>query len=271
LCNVSDDRGDHVLFPQSDGSATGTSDQLPHLPNLCLNLPDQSDYATTYLAVEPPVIHKVRTLAEVLRAHPQNTSDFRILAIDGVNERTVQFIVEFLANHLSYHLAFQVRVFKRSASCSYENLDLGGFSHQIQTWASTCAHIASSSSERITQGAPLKAPGSGVNPTQLCIYIVPISPLMATIRAANKPSALFANAEVRWRWLVSHWQGILRPDIMINIQSPEATLRDCEVLRIHGSGLDTLVLTPATSGKEIITLKQLRRMCFEVIEWLIQE
>ncbi len=99
------------------------------------------------------------------------------------------------------------------------------------------------------------------------IYILPLSPLIAIIRAANRIIFNCKGEGDRYDlflFFTKYWTGLTVPDITINIQDPTNIMRQGKVLRLYNE--KTLIVTKAQGGRISITPRQLRRVIFEVEE-----
>ena len=245
---------------QISGLSVTTSQHIPLLPMMCL-----------------PIIQQIETLSTILRTHPPNLSRGKVIAVDGVDKDTVLFMIKYLHHHITKHSGLAVRIFNETSVQPQdpETTYLFRYAQVIQNWNmlwNACIELpvaaipeCASQHESImvsSRATPSKSQTAYVN-------IVPLSPLMATGRAASQiPITDAYSNESHWRWLAGYWRGCPRPDITINILDSEGTLKDREVLRIWGHNVNTLVVTKANSGHSVITAKQLRRVGFEVDEWL---
>lgn len=75
-----------------------------------------------------------------------------------------------------------------------------------------------------------------------------------------------------WRWLASKWWSKIPPDITINVQ--DTVCMPNEVARFVEQHINTLVVAKspsATGAINGISPKQLRRIDFEIREWLIDD
>ena len=147
-----------------------------------------------------------------------------------------------LNHHITSHVGCTVRVManaSRPPADPSPRLDF--YVRQIHDWAAMWQTIS---------GAPLPTPSS----TRPCIYLLPLSPLMATIRASNMLALTGTyNTADLWRWLASHWAGHPRPDLTINIEDITVTSVNREVLRMQGYRINTIIVTKASDdGVELV-------------------
>ena len=92
--------------------------------------------------------------------------------------------------------------------------------------------------------------------------------MIALQAAIEGPPKADVWSERKWRWLLSYWRGARRPNIIINIQEYQWGVENGQVLRIVKGDLRGLIIVTAVQRDVAITAKQLRRITFEVIEWI---
>ena len=226
---------------------------------------------------EPPLRQKLRDLSTVFDTSPQQPLNARIIAVQGTSDEGSRFMAQFLTHNIQKELGIPVRVFGDlhppiAAQAEYEQQ-----LHHVRNWfaiSDFIARAAPPSIERVQSQAVI-APTTPLpsinlyNANALYVNIVPLSPLMITTEAAIEgPSEVAVWSERKWRWLLSHWRGGKKPNIIINIQEYQSGVQSGEVLRIIEGDLKGLVVVTATQREVDITAKQLRRIAFEVIEWL---
>ena len=121
--------------------------------------------------------------------------------------------------------------------------------------------------EKIAEAPPPRPPPTR---TGLYIYLLPLSPLMATIRVSNHLvlTGIYSTVD-HWRWLASHWSGYPRPDITINIEDIADVSVNREILRLQGRDMNTLIMIKGLDGRVDLGPQQLYYICFEVEEWLL--
>jgi len=173
----------------------------------------------------------------------------------------VQLVIANLHHNINQDLGCTVRVFGDIIPRKPQFPEMFYFISATNTWGSICDAILQARQKL------LALPPGILLPT--CIYILPLSPLMATIRAADR-IAFNCKGEGDRRdlflFFAKYWTGLTVPDITINIQDPTNTMRQGEVLRLYNE--KTLVVAKAQGGGISITPRQLRRVIFEVEEWL---
>ena len=248
---------------QISGLSVSTSQHIPLLP-----------------MIHPPIIEQIEALSTVLRARPPESSRSKVIAVDGVDRDAVLFMIKYLHYHITKHSGLAVRIFNENfiQPQNPEITELFRYIQVIQDWNMLWNAFIELSiliiSESASQQKSINVSSSVItSKSQIaCVNIIPFSPLMSIGRAASQmPITDACSNETHWRWHAEYWRGSPRPDITINILDPEGTLKDREVLRIWGYNMNTLVITKANSGHVVFTAKQLRRVGFEVEEWLRDE
>ena len=179
----------------------------------------------TESTIAPPVIHKLNALAEFLKKPPTNGTHNKVIAVDGLDRNTVHLVIVDLHSNITKDFHSTVRVLSEDPPQfpAIEPVALTHFSQQRQNWAYMWNVILQ---------APPPAPRVGTWPEyrqgpaphvstanpRLCVWIVPLSLLMATIRASTGMvlRSNYGSTDL-WPWLASHWAGHFRPDVTINI------------------------------------------------------
>ena len=231
----------------------------------------EAKFCTSNLNLAPPILNKLDGLAAFLKPRPQDGPDIRVVAVDGLDRNAVHLVVASLHFHITKELLYTARVVGDyvppkpfDPSAIIENL-----SGQIHYWKGMCDMMLSTAIPM----PPLPTPpeGSLRHPaaSSPCIYLIPLSPLMATIKASKyvELAGTDGNLDI-WRWLAGHWAGQWAPDITINIHESSDIMLEHDVLRIEGKGSKSLFITKAKDGSIDLTPAQLRRVMFEVKEWL---
>ncbi|KAL6716957.1 slightly ste11-like protein [Lecanora helva] len=207
--------------------------------------------------VNPPLVPRLNLLAENLLDRPIEDTQNRIIAVDGLDRNAVQLVIAELHHAITRELKYPVRVINEilPSGPSQGPADMADYLRHINNWAAMW--------NVILHTPPLDA----ANQQQLCVWIMPLSPLMVTTRASIAIALRGGSADM-WAWLASHWAGHLRPDITINVQDVADTSSKQEVLRFEGNGMDTLIVTISRDGGILFTPSQLSRMNLEVKEWI---
>ena len=226
------------------------------------------------LAAPVPYTQHLNVLGEYLDVRPTVNDQNKIIAVDGVDQHAVYLLIATLQHHITNDLGCAVRVFGADLGVPAPLIpDLLVFMTKIQHWGEMWAQIAvappvQSSSGTASRDGPGALP-TPPPPSRPCVYIMPLSPLMATLKAADRVSyPSIYNPNEHFRWLASHWDGYIRPDITVNVQDCYGAIKFPEVLRLQAQNMNTLVVTKGDAGNVSLTPKQLRRVTFEVEEWL---
>ncbi len=225
--------------------------------------------------ITPPVISKINALSEFLKARSPDDPQ-RVIAVDGLDRNAVQLVIAELHYDLSRDLRCTVRVLSEELP-PYpldESAQLAHFLRQIRQWAAMWNLILQAPPPEARLQTPPDHPqqASEYSPERSawpCIWIMPLSPLMATIRASTGMALRGAYGSIDlWPWLASHWAGHLRPDVTINVQEVADTSWKWEVLRFEESDMNTLIVTTSSDRGVHVTSGQLRFIVLEVREWV---
>lgn len=224
------------------------------------------------LAATPPLIQKIKVLAEYLRDCPPGAAQNKIIAVDGLDRDAVQSVIAELHYNITRHLKLTVRVLSQEIPQHpvHESAEIALYHSQIQHWAAMWTLILGALPPAPQPGAGHEesrgAPPATARP---CVWIMPLSPLMATTRASIGIAlkGTYGSADL-WPWLASHWAGCLRPDITVNIQEVADTSSKREVLRLEGDHMNTLIVTIAREGGFHVTSSQLETVNREITQWL---
>lgn len=226
---------------------------------------------------EPPLRQKFRDLSAVFDTCPQQPPDARLIAIQGTSDEETRFMAQFLTHSIQKELGIPVRVFGELSPPTATNTVHEQHLHHVQNWFTISDFITKAAPPSIERArgqavvvptTPLPSAVSQIADT-LYVNIVPLSPLMIASKAAIEgPPEAAVWSERKWRWLLSHWRGARRPNIIINIQEYQWGVENGQVLRIVEGDLRGLIVVTAVQRDVAITAKQLRRIAFEVIEWI---
>ena len=200
-------------------------------------------------------------------ARPLDVSQYKVIAVDGSDRNGVHLIMARLQLHLHKDLGYNVRVFgepQTTGSANECSSELAYFAAIVGAWEATMRAI-----HRAANTSHPTSPAQQLALAQPCVCLVPFSPLMATTRAAARvPFSGAHSNDVHFRWLASHWAGHARPDITISLHETDPVIKHREVLILPGSLMFTLVVIKGQEGGNDVSPKQLRRVVFEVKEWL---
>ena len=229
----------------------------------------------------PFIVQKMTVLSEILRDRPAEATHSRVLAIDGLDRNGIDVLIRFL------YEAFKARSWHSVRLCTIPmiplNSSLMGYTSMITHWNTLWKHFLQVPfpADGLDAGAPSDEHQCALpSPTRLspstsepiCINIVPFSPLMVTYKMASTMASSDPYTEHEmWRWLAEHWRGMIQPDVTISVHLYDGLFHNRDVVRVCDESLKTLMVP--TAGYEEgtgrpFTEKQLRRVLFEVEEWL---
>lgn len=195
----------------------------------------------------------------------------KIIAIDGYGKDSIQLVINSLRHFIIEDLNIQVRTVEMDSGGASAS-DLAQFMASLRRWDEMVATISADSS------APPRSNEhwcSGCNifalpwPRQSPVYILPISPLMITLKAANSKNASAGNYSPNdvFQFLARFWSYSIKPDITVSIVEPTSDITAESVIRLQSSQMNTMILAE-TGGEIAISPRQLRRLALEVKEWL---
>ena len=93
--------------------------------------------------------------------------------------------------------------------------------------------------------------------------------MASTVRVVDEPRELQV-----WKSLASEWWGKVRPDVTIHVLDTSTMHCEAGISRFSGQHMSTLAVSKmpwAAGAVDGITLRQLRRIGFEVMEWLMDD
>lgn len=241
------------------------------LPSLFTSGP----YNSGFPFMNPPIIQKLEKISKTLRARPLCSPPDPVINVDGTDTNLVKYLTNFLHSHISNHTRYNVRVFDhiRSQPEIAEVMDLEAYKRQIETWGKFWNFVFEAAVPPVANSgdaSPVTGTAFIHHQTRASyVNIITFSPLMASLRAATLiPIDDAYGFQDHWEWLAGHWRGLVRPDITVLIQSYEETFMDQDVMRIQSKEMTVLLVTTAKNGDATITDKQLRRIAFEITEWV---
>lgn len=237
------------------------------LPSLILppspGLPPQR-YPAFPTTLPPTLYQKITMMYEHLWLRPSKAAQSRVIAVDGFDTQAVQVIEQYLHETIRSNTNFTVRVFGPLHCPAIPNPDWHCYTYYINQWASLWQYL---------MATPFP-PGTADN-APFCVNIIPFSPLMISLRAER---AYHPVDEVRqlqaWRLLVTDWWSQIRPDITINVQDTNCMPHEPGVARFADREMNVLAVAQVPWEQDAIhgvRPKQLRRIGFEVLEWLMEE
>lgn len=265
---------DPPQYTQSGLLPESASEGLRETPSTAAVDPrSSSGMPTEASSIEEIFGRRLSVLAEFMRARPTNTSLVKVIAVDGFDRQAVHAMIANLHYHITRDLQYVVRVISEDSFYPPNNrpAELYNFYQQIQSWGAMwemILHTSSISSDFRPHKRAKSARVYPANPTASfeypLIYILPLSPMMATMQAVQR----IMGPNDPWRLLSGYWKDRFRPDVTINIQDIADTRNQYEVLRFQVQGMNTLVVSKEGNTGLNINPQQLRRVLFETAEWI---
>lgn len=239
---------------------------------------DQPNLNIQRLNTEPSITAKVVALSKYLVPRHQDRAFFRVIAVDGVDRVAVHLMISSLHYQITRDLQCEVRViggnFQLAASAGSNGLPR--YFSEIHEWRAMWNLLGRSPPIAFNAGIPSGRSGQHLfRPATSrhfpCVYIFPISPLLSTLKASQIAGLCHYPPLHLWEWLAGHWFGHFSPDITVNIQEGPDAKANRGVLRIGGNNMRTLLVMKSNDKHYQLTPAQLRRVTFEVEEWLDTE
>ncbi len=223
--------------------------------------------------VLPPILYqKVTLLFEQLWLRPAEGAENRVIAVDGFDSQSVQAIVRYLDESIRRHTNLKVRVFG-PLICSAGS-DWFDYTKYIDQWDKLWKFLIETPFPLTTSAECFDQGDRSQSSTGFCVNIVPFSPLMITLRAGSTIHTDSETEELEyWSSLATDWWGKIRPDITINVFDANFITRDPGVVRIAGHYMNILAVAKLAWEADAVdglTPEQLRRIEFEVFQWLIK-
>ena len=228
----------------------------------------------------PSIVNQIGALSEIMINPQPAARRCRVIAVDGSDSSAVTYMIEHLRHHLPSTTRLQVCISGlMSLPSEPQSFDLGEFIQQIQQWNAMLHRTAARSSTdsaciNFSEGQFRNNNLARSIPGANYALIVPFSPLNAISRAASSGSSENAtpSADDLWYRLANFWRGSTRPDILIDIKEYEECFQHREVLRIFNQNIRAVVATTERKrGRPMFLDNQLRRIVFEVSEWLRED
>ena len=227
------------------------------------------------------LVDKLDVLGQYLNVRPVNAPNFKVVAVDGLDRNAVHLVIANLHYQIVKDLRFTVRVVGEQLPLRSHDTrpPLEILNDQVQYYGSLWDSIWNAP-RGLSDVAPDPPPITGqqrhlfpppINTSAYpYIFIIPMSPLTATLKASKFVGFPGSDGDLNvWRWLASHWGGRWTPDVMVNIQEAADMVHfDHEVIILNDGKIRTLNLTKTREGGVDLTPAQLRRITFEVEEWL---
>ena len=148
------------------------------------------DSALVHYVPPPPFSQHQAVLNEFLQCRHADVCPSKIIAIDGFDAHAVHFLIAHLHFYLRKDLGVVVRVFGSGLGVrEYDMPAIAVLFSKIQHRNQILAAIAAAPSTQSSPGSPDRYPPRVMlgHPSMesTYVYIVPVSPLVATLRATN--------------------------------------------------------------------------------------
>lgn len=229
-----------------------TSQALPSIETA----QNQHQSASSVPSTASKITERANVLSRYLNHQPSNN---KIIAIDGVDRTLVHLVIAELEYHINHNLGFTVRVIDDDTPQIHQLPEQLAFTTATEVWSSMCDEIEHSYPNFLTP------PPGLILPT--CVYLSPLSPLMATIKITDGMGSEGVDEERQsFRFHAEHWRGLIAPDIIIHIHNTTNTFGQGQVLVLHS--MKTLLVAREQDGWMSLDPRQLRSVAFEVEGWL---
>lgn len=203
--------------------------------SICITLPPLTKSRPAYaeakliapeLSTAPSIPHRLGVLGEfpVLRAYDAK--------VDGTKRSVINSIITSLHYQITKDLGLTVRVVSDSQSLlTYPPTAILTYLDHIRNYSLMRAMILyTQPTERISELSVQPATHPDASPL---VYILPLSPFIATLEASKSTQLAYYFQDDLWRWLAGHSAGHLRPDVTVIVQENHNDPKDREVLRVH--------------------------------------
>lgn len=226
---------------------------------------------------EQPLFNKIDRLAYILRSRPIHKHDIKVIAVDSSDPEVVKSVLQFVTFQIGQCAGNLVRVFDDDwvRARMPDIKDLTSYKQYIDLWASLWRFIIQAPLRTIP-GPVVQTAFDGHSLKQHTylspVDIIPFSPLMISQRAAASiPIDDTYSDDEHWHWLAGFWRGLIKPNITVIINSQDEEPSSAPVVRIEHQDMSTLIITASKSEDYRLSKKQLRRIAFEIVEWLRQD
>ena len=260
----------NMVMPKKDSRRDPLLLPKPSVP------PSVSEPAESCLAPLPLLNQRLDILSKAFLKPSQPAPSAKIIALKAVSQASSNFMAQFLTHHITKDLAYPVRVFSQLSQPPAGQPSYGQYLHHIRSWQSVCnfAFSVPPSQRRGTDAASApRTPCLPSTPPDSAFYvnIVPLSPLAITIEAARQNFVDTRSSAEIWQWLSGYWQGTTKPDIIVEVNHQQEGLQDEDVLCVAEKAVKGIFIVTAKGKQVELTLRQLRRIAFEITEWLRED
>ena len=183
--------GPHKVSIRHEANQLSQSITLP--PLRALHPPHVEIQRTpSYAPTGPPTVSRLDTLCEFLSPRFHNPMRIKVIALDGEDADAVSTMIEKLQHRVIEDLHYTVRVLDqdRRRVSHLQSTELSSFRGSIECWKFFWDIMLQASSSIGNPGlravpSSQSIPHTATFDQKPCVYILPLSPLMATIRASK--------------------------------------------------------------------------------------
>lgn len=186
----------------------------------------------------------------------------KIIAVDGYDQKSIHLVIESLQRNIREDLEVEVKT--AEADCEvFPQFEAG-----LQRWDGLVAAISFMPQATLLSDEHWCSMCDIFTSCRSPVYILPVSPLMITLKAAESISPQVGNNHPNpdFKYLVERWRNSITPDITISIIKPTHGFMAESIFRQQGSQMN-MTLTE-TGAADALSPRQLRRLAFEVEDWL---
>ena len=218
---------------------------------------------------------RMKQLDAFMRPSPTAGNLYKVIAIDGADRHAIRGMIACLQHFITRDLRHFVRVVNEESfyPITSQPTQLSHFIRRVESWNAIWDMIhhsrlpSSNASLHYGMGGSGNHPGLpdhlGASLPYQTIYIVPLSPFMATMHALGQT----VDSKDSWRLMCNYWNDSFRPDVTIIMGNIIDTQLQNEVLRFEVDGINALIVT-REGDTDLTATPQMRRVVFEVEEWI---
>ena len=251
--------------------------QMIHLSSLLFETVNHSQQTSIISwMLSSLLFQKLTMLYDNFLFHSSKTTQFKMIAVDDYDTRAAHAIVKYLHENISKHINLTMRVFESLARTIVHESSWFCYNKYIDQWNTLWKYLIkmsfSSTSMKINISLIFEAHAQ--SSTLFCVNIISFSSLMIILRA--KTIILFSDQlrELQaWRRLASDWHEKIRSNITISVFEIDCRSNEIEMSRFSNHQMNTLAISKALETINVVdelSSKQLRRIDFEIMKWLIK-
>lgn len=220
----------------------------------------------------PSLSHKLEVLFKVFRPRPRQEHHIQVISVDDLNSELVNYMMRFIHSQVSQIVENSVRIFDddwvRARMCDLK--DLISYKDYVTLWSTLWRYILQASLSAVTLSVAQDLKDFSRRQSNLhCVNIIPFSSLTISMRAAHDISIDDAySRDDHWHWLAGFWRGCEKANITVLIHDNNDIHSDHDVAWIDNENTIILLVIISKLGGLVLTSKQLRRVAFEITEWL---